>query len=76
MLEGKAEIISTECDGSTYARIALELHFWSGIWQTYRNPRHSASVCVGTTLLHMRGRGRGVGSLIDDSPVFFILFRI
>jgi len=61
MLEAKAENISTEYDGFTYARIALEFHLWSGIWQTYRNPCLSASVCVGTTLLHMRGRGGGGG---------------
>jgi hypothetical protein len=58
MLEEKAEIISTEYDVFTYARIALEFHFWSGIWQTYRNPCLSATVFMGTTLLHMQGSGR------------------
>jgi len=59
MSEGKIEIIPTEYDGFTYARIALEFHFWSGIWQTYRNPCLSVSVSVGTTLLHMQGAAGG-----------------
>jgi hypothetical protein len=55
--KGKTEIIPIEYDGFTYARIVFEFHFWSGIWQTYRNPCLSASAFVGTTLLHMRGGG-------------------
>jgi hypothetical protein len=61
MLEGKTEILSTEYGGFSYARIALELHFWSGRWQTYRNPRLSTSLSMGTALLHMQGGREGEG---------------